>query len=99
MNTLKKLFSGVEIVKLGKLRQNPKLRRIYNCWIVFGVDHCQKAMREIEHGKIPGMKLLKIGRTKDYKCGAITKKGANSSQKTSFYMLGGEASTDLQKVR
>ena len=31
-------------------------------------------MREIEQSKIPGMKLFKIGQTKDYKCGAITKK-------------------------
>ena len=75
VNTVAKLSVGVDSVKLGKLRPNQKKRRIYNGWINFlGVGHCKRAIREIEEGKIPGMKLFKIGRTKDYKCGAITKK-------------------------
>ena len=75
MNTVAKLFVGVDNVKLGKLRPNQKKSRIYKGWInFFGVGHCKKAIREIEEGKIPGMKLFKIGRIKDYKWGAITKK-------------------------
>ena len=100
MDTVARLIVGVESAKLGKLRPNQKLRRIYNGWINFsGVGHCKRAMREIEQSKNRGMKLLKIGRPKDYRCGAITKnQRANFLQKTCSYMLGEEASAVLQKV-
>ena len=57
MDSAAKLFVDVKSVKLGKMRPNQKLRRIFNGWIkFFGVCHCRRALREIEQSKIPGLK-------------------------------------------
>ena len=54
----------------------------------FGVDHCQTPMQEIEQGKIPGMKLLKIGEQRFINAAQSPKKEPTFRRKPLFTCWG-----------
>ena len=56
----------------GQIKSLEKLVKVGSIYLVLVI--VRRQLRETEQGKIHGMKLLKIGRKKVYKCGAVIKK-------------------------